>query len=39
MELGFGQAEGIAALVRDWKCVEIMPDLAGIARVLACEKP
>jgi release factor glutamine methyltransferase len=37
MELGFGLADGVAALVRDWKRVEILPDLAGIPRVLVCE--
>jgi len=39
MELGFGQAEGVAALVRAWKGVEILADFAGIPRVLVCEKP
>jgi release factor glutamine methyltransferase len=39
VELGFGLAEGVAALVGDWKNVEILPDLAGIPRALVCQKP
>jgi release factor glutamine methyltransferase len=39
LELGFGQAEGVAALVSDWSNIEIAPDLAGIPRVISCEKP
>ena len=39
IELGFGQADAVAALVRDWHNVEIAADLAGIPRVLSCEKP
>ena len=39
MELGFGQAESVAALVGDWKGVEILPDFAGIPRVLVCVQP
>jgi release factor glutamine methyltransferase len=39
IELGFGQADAIAALVGDWHNVEIAADLAGIPRVLSCEKP
>ena len=39
LELGFGQADAVAALVTNWQNVEIAADLAGIARVLSCEKP
>jgi release factor glutamine methyltransferase len=39
LELGFGQAEAVASLAASWDNVEIRPDLAGIARVLVCEKP
>jgi release factor glutamine methyltransferase len=38
MELGFGLAEVVAALVGDWNGVQVLPDLAGIPRVLVCEK-
>ncbi len=39
LELGFGLAEKVGALVHGWRAVQIFPDLAGIPRVLACEKP
>ncbi len=39
LELGFGQADAVAALVSDWTMIEIAPDLAGIPRVISCEKP
>jgi release factor glutamine methyltransferase len=39
LEFGFGQADAIAALVSDWINIEIAPDLAGIPRVISCEKP
>ena len=39
LELGFGLSEAVAELVRGWKRVEILPDLAGIPRVLVCKKP
>ncbi len=38
IELGIGQASAIAKLVENWHNVEIASDLAGIARVLSCEK-
>jgi release factor glutamine methyltransferase len=38
LELGFGQAEAVGGLVGDWGGVEIADDLAGIPRVLSCEK-
>jgi len=39
LELGAGQAEAVFALVSAWKNVQLFPDLAGITRVLFCEKP
>jgi release factor glutamine methyltransferase len=39
LELGFGIADNVAALVENWHNVEIAPDLAGIPRALSCEKP
>jgi release factor glutamine methyltransferase len=39
LELGFGQADAVAALIGDWTDIEIAPDLAGIPRVISCEKP
>jgi release factor glutamine methyltransferase len=38
LELGAGQSEAVSALVADWSNVQLFPDLAGIPRVLACEK-
>jgi release factor glutamine methyltransferase len=39
LEIGFGQAEEVTALVNGWRNVSVLPDLAGIPRVLSCEKP
>lgn len=39
LELGFGQAEAVKELAASWHALEITPDLAGIPRVLSCEKP
>jgi len=39
LEIGFGQAEEVTALVREWRNVSVAPDLAGIPRVISCEKP
>jgi release factor glutamine methyltransferase len=39
LELGFGQAGAVSELVCDWRGVQVFPDLAGIPRVLVCEKP
>jgi len=39
VELGFGTQERVAAMVAGWAEVSISPDLAGIPRVLAAEKP
>ncbi len=39
LEIGFGQAEDVAGLVSDWRNLNIASDLAGIPRVLSCEKP
>ena len=39
LELGFGQAEAVSALASGWRNLQLFPDLAGIPRVLVCEKP
>lgn len=39
LELGIGQAEAVAALATGWRHAEVSPDLAGIPRVLSCERP
>ena len=39
LELGIGQSPAVSALVNNWQNREIAPDLAGIPRVLSCEKP
>ncbi len=39
LELGFGQAQAVADLTRDWRGLQVFPDLAGIPRVLVCEQP
>jgi release factor glutamine methyltransferase len=39
LELGFTQSEAVAALARDWRDLQLLPDLAGIPRVLVCERP
>jgi release factor glutamine methyltransferase len=39
MELGFGSVEHVEALLSDWKSVVIQPDLAGIPRVIAAQRP
>ncbi len=39
LELGFGLADKVRALAGRWDRLEILPDLAGIPRVLSCEKP
>lgn len=38
LELGAGQAEPVSARVSTWSNVQLFPDLAGIARVLVCER-
>jgi release factor glutamine methyltransferase len=38
LELGIGQAEAVSELAAGWGNLRILPDLAGIARVLVCEK-
>ncbi|MBI2680457.1 MAG: peptide chain release factor N(5)-glutamine methyltransferase [Candidatus Solibacter usitatus] len=35
MELGFQSRDGVAAMLRGWREVKIVPDLAGIPRVIA----
>ncbi len=39
MEIGFGQAERLSGMVEEWNNVQLLPDLAGIPRVLLCWKP
>jgi release factor glutamine methyltransferase len=39
VEIGFTQAEFIGALAEGWRNLRLIPDLAGIPRVLVCEKP
>jgi release factor glutamine methyltransferase len=39
LELGCGLADSASAFAADWQNVEIAADLAGIPRVLSCEKP
>ena len=39
MEIGFGQAQAVSELALGWRDVHLLPDLAGIPRVLVCEKP
>jgi release factor glutamine methyltransferase len=35
MELGFGCADHVAALLNSWRDLRVEPDLAGIPRVIA----
>ena len=39
LEIGFGQADAVSALLSGGRNVQLFPDLAGIPRVIACEKP
>lgn len=39
LELGFGQSEALLSLAENWNNRELANDLAGIPRVLSCEKP
>jgi release factor glutamine methyltransferase len=39
LEIGYGQAEEVSALTVHWKHTRLFPDLAGIPRVLVCDKP
>lgn len=39
MEIGFGQAERLSAMVSEWENIQLLPDLAGIPRVLLCRRP
>ena len=38
LELGAGQSEAVSALVSNWSNLQLFPDLAGIPRVLVCQK-
>jgi len=39
VEIGFGQSAAIRALAAGWHHLELIPDLAGIPRVVVCRKP
>jgi release factor glutamine methyltransferase len=39
VEIGFGQAEAVTELACGWNELRLIPDLAGIPRVLVCRKP
>jgi release factor glutamine methyltransferase len=39
LEIGFGQCAAVSDLARGWLNLQVLPDLAGIPRVLVCEKP
>ncbi|HWE51609.1 MAG TPA: peptide chain release factor N(5)-glutamine methyltransferase [Bryobacteraceae bacterium] len=39
LEIGYGQSEEVSALAAGWENLQVIPDLAGIPRVLVCEKP
>ncbi|MGA2713860.1 MAG: peptide chain release factor N(5)-glutamine methyltransferase [Bryobacteraceae bacterium] len=39
LEIGAGQSEAVSELLAPWCNLRIFPDLAGILRVLVCEKP
>lgn len=39
LEIGFSQSESVSAIARDWQDLHVIPDLAGIPRVLLCRKP
>jgi release factor glutamine methyltransferase len=39
IELGFGQSDAVSALASGWLNLQLIPDLAGIPRVLICERP
>jgi release factor glutamine methyltransferase len=39
MEIGYSQSEAVMALLTAWQEVHAIPDLAGIPRVIAAQKP
>jgi release factor glutamine methyltransferase len=39
MEIGYSMAEAVMALLQDWQNVHVVPDLAGIPRVIVARKP
>jgi hypothetical protein len=39
MELGFGSLARVRALLAGWSDVKVVPDLAGIPRVIAAQRP
>jgi release factor glutamine methyltransferase len=38
-EFGFGQEAALSAKVSQWNNLQILPDLAGIPRIVTCRKP
>ncbi len=38
LEIGFGQAAGVSWFLEAWRNLRVVPDLAGIPRVIVCEK-
>ncbi len=39
VEIGFGQSDAVTELARGWSELRVIPDLAGIPRVLVCRNP
>ena len=39
LEIGYGQAAAVTVMAHGWKSLQVYPDLAGIPRVLVCNKP
>ena len=39
MEIGFGQDEAVSAMLKGWRNLQLLPDLAGIPRIVVCERP
>jgi release factor glutamine methyltransferase len=39
LELGFGQSEAVSRFAAEWHNLQLFPDLAGIPRVLICQRP
>jgi release factor glutamine methyltransferase len=39
LEIGFGQSEAISKLADNWRNLQLIPDLAGMPRVLVCRRP
>jgi release factor glutamine methyltransferase len=39
LEIGSGQAEAVSEIAAGWRNLQLLSDLAGIPRVLVCERP